>query len=123
MDTRIRGPGVSPSHARAREMATRILRMNGDERPLGKRWIQKFIRDNPRVSSVIRRPIEAARVEGTHPDAIQEFYSMYQEMIHRYNIQPCNTWNMDEHGIALRVCTNSTVLGDSSRRRAYVKSP
>lgn len=30
---------------------------------------------------------------------------------------------MDEHGIALGVCTNSTVIGDASKRRAYVKSP
>lgn len=30
---------------------------------------------------------------------------------------------MDKHGIALGVCTNLTVLRDSSRRRAYVKSP
>ncbi|THY13395.1 hypothetical protein D6D01_08363 [Aureobasidium pullulans] len=115
--------GFPPSHARAREMATRILRMNGDTRPLGKRWLQKFIRDTPSVASVIGRPIEAARVNRTHPNAIQEFYNMYEEVVRTHNIQPCNTWNMDEHGIALRVCANSTVLRDSSRHRAYVKSP
>ncbi|KAI5235166.1 hypothetical protein E4T42_09759 [Aureobasidium subglaciale] len=30
---------------------------------------------------------------------------------------------MDEHSIALRVCVNSTVIGDALQRRAYVKSP
>ena len=29
---------------------------------------------------------------------------------------------MDEHGIALGVCTNSRVLASSSKRRLYVKS-
>jgi hypothetical protein len=29
---------------------------------------------------------------------------------------------MDEHGIALRVYTNSIVIGDASKRRSYVKS-
>jgi hypothetical protein len=74
-------PRLPPSHARAREMATRILRMNGDDQPLGKRWINKFIRDNSRVASVIGRPVEAARVNGTNPDAIQEFFSMYQDAV------------------------------------------
>ncbi len=31
--------GYPPSHTRAREMAARIIRMNGDIKPLGKKWI------------------------------------------------------------------------------------
>ena len=115
--------GFPPTHARAREMATRILRMNGDTQELGHKWVTKFIRDNPRIASVIGKPIEAARINGTHPDAIQEFYTLYEEICRRYHIQPANTWNMDEHGIALGVCTNSRVLASSSKRRSYVKSP
>ena len=33
------GRGAPPSHARAKEMANRILRMNGDTHPVGKLWI------------------------------------------------------------------------------------
>jgi hypothetical protein len=115
--------GFPPSYARAREMATRILQLNGDFQPLGKRWVSKFIKDHPRIRSIIGRPIEAARINGTHPDLIREFYQSYEEITRSYNIQPCNTWNMDEHGIALGVCVNSTVIGDASKRRSYVKSP
>jgi hypothetical protein len=115
--------GFPPSFARAREMATRILQLNGDTQPLGKKWINKFIRGHPRIKSVVGRPIEAARINGTHPDLIREFYQSFQEVVRQYNIQPCNTWNMDEHGIALGVCTNSIVIGDASKRRSYVKSP
>src|SRR4051794_30745541 len=32
------------SHKRAREMATRILQHNGDYQPLGKKWLQSFLR-------------------------------------------------------------------------------
>jgi hypothetical protein len=115
--------GFPPSFARAREMATRILQLNGDTQPLGKKWINKFIRGHPRIKSVVGRPIEAARINGPHPDLIREFYQSFQEVVRQYNIQPCNTWNMDEHGIALGVCTNSIVIGDASKRRSYVKSP
>ncbi|KAI5193410.1 hypothetical protein E4T38_09964, partial [Aureobasidium subglaciale] len=115
--------GFPPSHARAREMSIRVLRLNGDDKPLGKRWITKFIRDNTRIASVIGRPIEAARINGTHPDLIQEFYTAYEDAVRLLNIEPSNTYNMDEHGIALDICANSRVLGDSSRQRSYVKSP
>jgi hypothetical protein len=33
----------APSHTRVQEMATRILRMNGDIERLGEAWIQKYI--------------------------------------------------------------------------------
>jgi len=32
------------------------------------------------------------------------------------------TWNMDEAGTALGICTNSMVLGDSQKKRTYVQS-
>jgi hypothetical protein len=57
--------GYAPSHARAREMACRILRSNGDTIQLGKRWIEGFKQRNPRVATVIGRRIEAARIDGT----------------------------------------------------------
>src|SRR5271156_4109132 len=41
--------GYAPSHTRVREMAARILRMNGDIEPLGKAWVPKYIQRNPRV--------------------------------------------------------------------------
>jgi hypothetical protein len=66
--------GYAASHTRVREMASRILRMNGDVEPLGKAWVQKYIQRNPRVKHVIGRPIEAARVDGAQPSQIQEFY-------------------------------------------------
>jgi hypothetical protein len=115
--------GFPPSHARTREMATRIIRMNGDTQELGKRFVTKLIRDNPRIASIVGRPIEQARINGTNPEAIQEFYTLYERIVRDYNIQPCNMWNMDEHGIALGVCTNSYVLGSSNKKRSYVKSP
>jgi hypothetical protein len=73
--------GFPPSHARCREMATQILYMNGDTQELGKRFVAKLIRDNPRIASVVGRPIEQARINGTHPQAIQEFYTLYNNII------------------------------------------
>ena len=51
--------GYPPPHARAREMANRILRMNGDAQPVGKLWVSYFIKRQLRVASVIGRKIDA----------------------------------------------------------------
>lgn len=63
--------------------------------------------DNPRIASDVGRPIEQARINGTHPEATQEFYTLYKDIVRHSNIRPCDIWNMDEHGIAIGVCTNS----------------
>lgn len=63
-------------------------------------------RDNPCITLVVGRPIEQARINGTQPEATQEFYTSYEDIIRHTNIRPYNMWNMDEHGIAIGVCTN-----------------
>jgi hypothetical protein len=115
--------GYPPSHSRAREMAARVLRMNGDIRPLGRKWLRKFLDRNPRVASVVGRKIEAVRVEGTSQEALQEFFRRFEEVQTKFNILLENTWNMDEHGIALGMCVNSQVLASSKKKRTYTKSP
>jgi hypothetical protein len=89
-------------------MAIRILRIPGDEEPLGKRWINQFTRDNPRVSPVIVRSIDAARINVTYPKALLQSYDVYEGVVRLYNIHPCDIWNTNEHGIALGICTKST---------------
>ena len=115
--------GFPPSHARTREMAARILRINGDTKPLGKKWVVKFLERNPRVKSVVGRKIEAVRLDGTSQQALEGFFQRFQEVRDKYNVLLENIWNMDEHGIALGVCTNSQVLASASKKRTYTKSP
>jgi hypothetical protein len=59
---------LPPSHARVREMATRILHMNKDDEPLGLRWVSHFLNRNPEVHSIVGRSIEAARAQAADPD-------------------------------------------------------
>jgi hypothetical protein len=104
-------------------MTTRITRMNGDTEELGKTFVTKLIRDNPRIASVVGRRFGQARTNGTNCESIPEFYTVYERIVRHYNMQPCNMWNMDEHGIALGVCTNSYGLGSLDKERSYVQSP
>jgi hypothetical protein len=72
-------------------MAARIIRMNSDAEPLGKAWVLKYIQRNPRVKSVVGRPIEAARVNVAQPEQIQEFYDRVDRVRSTQNIRPENT--------------------------------
>ena len=112
-----------PSLIRTREMATLILRSNGDQNPLGKKWISTFIKRNPRISSVVGRKIEKARAEAATHDQIKMFMEQFEATRKRINVLTEDIYNMDETGLALGVMTNYQVLASSSKKRAYVKSP
>jgi 4-hydroxybenzoate polyprenyltransferase len=115
--------GFPPSPARTLDMARRILAMNKDTKPLGKDWVQKFKQRHPRVTSCIGKKIDAKRIQGTQPDAIREFYDRFEATQINYGVIPENIWNMDEHGIALGICTNSIVLAASGKKHTKVQAP
>lgn len=115
--------GYAPSHPRVREMASRILQMNGDTTPVGKRWIQHFIQRNPRVASIIGRPLEAARSTAATQEQIRAFLELFERTRIRLGIRQEDIWNIDKTGIGLGVCTNTRVLGSSLRKKTYIKSP
>jgi hypothetical protein len=112
-----------PSHLRVREMAMRILHMNGDYRPLGKMWVPHFISRNPRISSMVGRSIESSRTTAANYDTIQAFLQLFERTRVELGIQLEDIWNMDETGVALGVCTNSQVLASSKKKKAYKSSP
>lgn len=116
--------GQSPSHGRVRQMAERILEADNDPNPkLGNKWVQNFIKRNPNVGTCIGRPLEASRAHNTTVEQIQAFFDLFERIQKQYDIQPENIWNVDETGIAIGVCANTTVLGKAGKRRTYIKSP
>jgi hypothetical protein len=113
--------GYPPTHVRAQEMASCVLRSNGDSRPLGKRWIRSFIQRNPRIASVVGKKIEPSRIESTTPEQLQGFFDRYDRVRRQYDIMLDDTWNMDEVGTALGICSNTRVLSGKKKARTYVK--
>jgi hypothetical protein len=112
-----------PSYARTRKMATQICVANGDVRPLGLKWLNRFMRRNPSIRSVIGRVIEAVRIDGTRPKVLQAHFDLFHRTKIAYQVTQANCWNMDEHGIAIGKCVNYLVLSTSTSKRTYVKSP
>jgi hypothetical protein len=66
-----------PSHSRVREMARRILKMNGDHAPLGQAWVTNFLQRNPRVQA--DKPPKKAAKKAPKQSAALSFDSMCTE--------------------------------------------
>ena len=112
-----------PTHARVREMATRILHMNHDHNPLGEEWVSQFLSRQPRVASIVGRSIETLRAQAASPAVIRAFLELFERTRIELGIHYEDIWNMDETGVALGVCTNTQVLASSTKKKAYVQSP
>ena len=73
--------GYPTNRARVREMASRVLRNNRDDAPLGRKWILSFLKRNPhaaskmsktreRVQSIVSNVKDAGNVEDIDDDPV-----------------------------------------------------
>jgi hypothetical protein len=65
--------------------------------------------------------MDALRIKGTQKEILQAWYTLYQTNIQ--GVDPSDIWNMDETGLSLGTVSNGLVLGSSSTRRTYKKTP
>ena len=56
--------GHPPTHGQIKEFAQRVLAIKGDNQPLGKRWIQAFLKRNPILKTKRARTIDSQHVNG-----------------------------------------------------------
>jgi len=63
---------LPPTHIQVRKLAERALEVIGDTQPLGKRWIDGFIRRNPEIKFIRGKSIESSRINSATTKVIQE---------------------------------------------------
>jgi len=103
-------------------MAERILKEEGDLRPLGKRWVEGFKRRNQNIKTLVGKRIDSTRIEGATPTIMTEYFNHLESVVHRLKIKPHNTYNMDETGTDLGAHVDSKVLGSAYKKTARVKA-
>jgi hypothetical protein len=54
---------------------------------------------------------------------IRAFIELFERTRKRLNIQLSDIWNIDETGVALGVCTNTRVIAQARKKKAYIKTP
>lgn len=65
------------------------------------------------------KPLDKARVQAATTEAIDGFYTLFESVKRDFDVLPENIWNMDEHGLALGICTNQRVIGVSNKSFTY----
>jgi DDE superfamily endonuclease/helix-turn-helix, Psq domain/Tc5 transposase DNA-binding domain len=114
--------GLPPTHAQIRQFTQRILAIKGDHQPLGKRWIQAFLKRNPSIRTQKSYSRESARINGATTEVIRPWFN------HFFNpeiqaIKPEHRYNMDEAGIMEGLGVNGLVVGSAEKHSIQRKTP
>lgn len=107
--------GFAPSHHQVREFAARIVKAGGDDQPLGKAWMEGFLRRNPEVKTVRGKTLDSCRLNGATTKIVKEFFSLLT-IPEIKDISPDNRYNMDETGILEGRGSNGLVLGAAQKK-------
>ena len=94
-------------------MAILVSKVSGGPDTLGNNW----------VPTKVGVRIDALRLQNTTPEALEAWFAGLKRLQTDHQVDTADTWNMDEIGTALGVCTNQTVIGSSSTTQSYKKSP
>ena len=62
--------GCAPSHAQVRSVVTKVLVRTGDDDPVGKKWVERFIMRRPEIQNKVGRMQEALRFNEFTPKAV-----------------------------------------------------
>jgi 4-hydroxybenzoate polyprenyltransferase len=114
--------GRAPSRRQVVAFAQEILREGGDLEHLGPRWIDRFLKRNPRVHTKNSTLLDSARVYGSTRDAYEDFYGRLKYQLDSKTIRPKNMANMDEHGMQELETRAGKVIGTSLTKEALVES-
>ncbi|KAM4062525.1 Tc5 transposase DNA-binding domain-containing protein [Hirsutella rhossiliensis] len=114
--------GLPPTHSQIRQFAQRMLAVKGDHTPLGKHWMQAFLRRNPAVRTQKCHHRDSARVNGASTEVIRPWFNNFflPEIL---AIKPENRYNMDEAGIMEGLGENGLVVGMRVRCRHLPPPP
>ena len=89
--------GFAPSKLDVREMANRLLAERGGK-PVGKNWVDNFIKHQPDIKSTWSRPYDRQRALCEDPALIHSWFDLVQNTKEKY-------------GIVTTICTTLMRLG------------
>ncbi|OHW95091.1 transposase, partial [Colletotrichum incanum] len=108
--------GSALIHQQVKGLAERMI---GDtqhtQRPLGRKWMQRFLRRNPSSSTLRYRAINSRRYKAHSAEVIQEWFYRLDLLVVK-GIKLANRWNMDKIGILEGKGSNGPVLGSEASR-------
>jgi hypothetical protein len=78
-----------------------------------------FLHRHPEIHTKVGVRIDALRLQNTTPEALEAWFAGLKQLQTNHQVDTADTWNMDEIGTALGVCTNQTVVGSSPKENPF----
>lgn len=88
--------GCPPSHARAREMASRDPSCKWWSRFYRQEILSDFIQHNSHIASIIDKKMKVSYIDNATLEQLQVFFDYLDYIRKHLNIRDKNTWNMNE---------------------------
>ena len=102
------------SKAHVRDMADRLLRERGGK-PIGKNWVDNFIKRTPEVRIRWSCPYDRQRAACEDPAVIRPWFSLVQSIRTKYSIADEDTWNFDKSGFIIGKISSQLVITGSEK--------
>ena len=93
-------------------MADRLLRARGSN-PVGKNWVDNFIKRTPELRTRWSRPYDHQRAACEDPAAIQRWFDLVKSTKERWGIVDNNIYNFDETGFMMGKVLSQMVVTSS----------
>ena len=100
-----------------KHMAKELLIAKGDTDLIGKNWPSSFLKRYPLLKSAFTTPQDRNRQLSEDYDIIAHWFDLYQETVKEHDIQPEDTYNMDEKGVAMGVIGKQRCIVSKSEKR------
>ncbi|KAH5752178.1 hypothetical protein HBI55_244370 [Parastagonospora nodorum] len=81
-------------------MADRLLRERAGK-PVGKNWVDNFIKRTPELRTRWSRPYDRQRATCEDPAIIQPWFALVQGMKEKYGVADEDMYNFDESGFLM----------------------
>ena len=91
--------------------------------PLGKDWVQRFLKRHPQLGSVFSLSIEASRIKEATPERLMRWFNESKRVIEEENILLEDIYNMDKTGFALGTLAQTRVIVNKRCGTRYRASP
>ena len=104
-------------------MAEELLRLKGDDEPIGINWPSKFLKRHPSIKSVYVPPLDKERAMAEDPKIIDHWFGLFSQLKEQYNIDHRDVYNMDEKGFLQGFIPKLKVMINKNEKKAYVTQP
>jgi hypothetical protein len=104
--------GSAPRPSAVREMANLLLESRGitPAPSVGENWVTKYVKRHPKLSSRFSRRYNYERAKCEDPKIIGEWFTLVQQTIIQYGINPDDVYNFDETGFAMGLTSTARVI-------------